>query len=183
MALVVSLESDAPLRAADDAHPQATILSSVLNLSNTVLGTGLLALPVALKHAGMFIGILFAFGSCMLAGLSLFLLAECAGLAGAKSTATFFSVCEAAAPRLSLLVDAIVAFSTFAAGFSYLIVSTDSLTHIGLSEARWPSTLLSLAIVAPLSFLRSLEALKYADTLAVPRPMPSESASGNPRCS
>ena len=146
----------------------SSVFSSVLNLSNTILGTGILALPAAFKDAGIILGCLFAIISAGMAACSLHLLTESARLAGSASTCNFYSVCEAALPRLSLLVDGVVVLSTFAGAMAYMIVSTDCLVNIaGGGTPRWPWTLLTLAIVTPFCFLRRLDALKYTSLAAL----------------
>ena len=146
----------------------ATIASCVLNLSNTILGTGLLALPVAFKEAGLASGMLLLILSSALGALGLHLLAESALLAGLQAEATFYTVCEAAKPRLSLLVDGCILLGTFFGAAAYLIVATDCFEHLSAGHGpRWPWTLLALGFVTPFCMLRRLDALKYTGLAAV----------------
>lgn len=92
---------------------------------------------------------------------------QSAHLAGSPQTATFYSVCEAALPGLSLVVDGVVLLGAFFGASAYLIVATDSFTHLAGSAVRWPWTLLSTAIVTPFTFLRRLDALRFTSTLAI----------------
>ena len=63
----------------------ATILSSVINLANVIMGVGVLALPLAFSQAGWFFGMLLCIGSAALAICSLHLLGESARRVNATS--------------------------------------------------------------------------------------------------
>jgi amino acid permease len=144
---------------------KASITSSVLNLANTIMGTGILALPYALSESGIVLGVIFLFFSTAFGMLSLFLLSEAARATGRP--ASFFTVCEAAYPRLSVIVDFIVVFNGFLACLSFMIVASDSLSELivgGPPRQIW--TFLSLALVTPLCLLRRLDALKFTSALS-----------------
>ena len=116
---------------------KASFTSSVLNLTNTVLGTGLLALPRAFSHGGIVWGLLLNMLAALLNVLSNHLIAEAQGRIGRPSN--FKEIAEAAVKRFSLFVDAAVIVNALGAGCSYMIVATDSFTTVfGAGGPRWP---------------------------------------------
>ena len=151
---------------AKKAAAGASMASCVLNMCNTIMGTGVLALPYALAGTGCVLGALFLLLSGAIAIFSLHLLSESARTVGRP--ATFYSVCEAAFPRLSLAVDFIIVFNGFLACETFLIVAGDSFSKLvvgGPSRKVW--TFIALACIAPLSLLRTLDALKFTSALGM----------------
>ena len=106
----------------------ASIASSTLNLANTIMGTGILGLPFALAGTGYVIGGVFLLVSTAVAMLSLQLLSESARTAGRP--ATFYSVCEAAYPGLSIAVDIVVILNGSLACLGFLVVAGDSFSKL-----------------------------------------------------
>ena len=143
----------------------ASLSSCVLNLANTIMGTGILALPYALAGTGLVLGGVFLCVAAAAGVLSLTMLSESACTAGRP--ASFFSVCEAAFPRLSITVDLIVVVNGFFACLGFLIVADDSFSKLSNQPSRHVWTLLSLLVVTPLSLLRRLEALKFTSALSM----------------
>ncbi len=149
----------APLTAEppEDAHePEppprgASMFSATINLANSILGAGTLAIPYAFAGSGVASGLIFALLTAFLSVLSLPLLLLGAELTGRP--ASLYSVCGAAWPGLSLLVDACVCYGGTIGASTYLIIATDSLEKVfGGSRAVW--TLLAVLTAAPLALLR-----------------------------
>lgn len=144
----------------------ASIISSVVNLANVIMGVGILALPIAFSEAGWLLGMLLMLGSAALGVLSLHLLGESARRVGVY---TFYAVCEAAVPHFGVVIDCAVVLNSFLVCSSYLIVATDSLEAITSSGAdvRDVWTAISAVLVVPLVLLRKQDALKFTSFLAV----------------
>ena len=159
-----SPSSKIPLHANDEAG--ATIMSSVVNLANVIMGVGILALPLAFSEAGWVLGSLLGLGSAALGVLSLHLLGESARRANAKS---FYAVCEASIPRFGIVIDVAVVVNSLLVCTSYLIVATDSLERITGTghDVRKVWTGVSALLVMPLVLLRRQDALKFTSFLAV----------------
>lgn len=142
--------------------------SCIINLANTCMGTGVLALPAAYKVAGLGAGTAVCVAMAAVNMMSVHLLdAASARLDGAP---TFYSLCEAALPRSGAVIDVALVINCFGAAASYLIVAGDSLEMaLGgvaeLSRAAW--TVLALCAVAPLCFLRNMDALRASSLCAV----------------
>lgn len=159
----------------------ASILSSVLNLLNTCMGTGVLALPDALATAGYASGcalcLLFALFNMFtlhLIDLSSTTLAKRQRDSPTPVAPSFYSICEAAFPRAGLLVDVAVVINCLGSMVSYLIVAGDSFTSFAaalllppaLSDRRaW--ILLSIAAVGPICFLRRMDGMRVISLLGV----------------
>lgn len=77
-----SLTSHHPLHAPKNGH--ASVISSVSNLSNTILGAGALAFPSAFAAMGLLPGILSCAFSGVTAIFGLYLLSKCATIVGTR---------------------------------------------------------------------------------------------------
>ena len=147
---------------------RASLQSCIINLTNTCMGTGILALPYAFRVAGLTAGSLLCVASAAMGVLSLRFLDLAASAYGIKQP-TFYKLCEAAYPGAGLVIDVAVVVNCFGTAASYLIVATDSFSEglSGLRLERWAWTCLSVLIVAPLCYLRSMHALRHSSLLSV----------------
>lgn len=143
----------------------ASLMSSIINLASTCLGTGVLALPAAYASAGLLAGNTICIGSALLTILSLVLLDTTA--TRAKCEPTFYAMCEAVLPGSGRVVDTAVIINCFGSACAYLVVFGDSLTSVlgGLPRQAWVGV--AVAAVAPLCFLRSMDALRVTSLLGV----------------
>lgn len=168
--------SERPLsfRSSFDVTRGASLLSCVVNLTNTIVGAGMLGLPKAFANCGSLLG---AFLLVVFAGASIFglhLLSSAAALVRAKSDApaSFRSVATAAAPKFASVIDLAVAIKCFGVATSYLVVVGQMVPHVvpegyGLLERREPWILGAAALVAPVAFLKNLDSLKITSMLSL----------------
>lgn len=150
----------------------ATSLSAIVNTVNTVIGSGVLVLPYALRTDSIFLG------TCIIifAGL-----ANCVGmiLQGAASkflpqgTATFFTVCKLTYPKLSVLFDFAIFLQCFGVNISYLVLTGDILPLVYKFD-NWDNQsmknfyiIASVLIILPLSLMKKIDSLKYASVIAL----------------
>ena len=101
------------------------MVAGVLNMSNTILGAGMLALPHALAQSGLLVGLLLLALFAALSLLGLHLLSAAADLAGRPSS--FYAVAEKAVPGSGLLIDAAIAVKCFGVATAYLIIVGDAM--------------------------------------------------------
>jgi len=149
----------------------ASWLSCAVNLTNTIVGAGMLGLPKAFANCGSLLGaallVVFAAASCF----GLHLLSAAAKLASDGRPASFRSVATAAAPRFASLIDVAVAVKCFGVATSYLIVVGQTVPVVfagsGVLTHRRSWILGSAALVAPVSFLRNLDALKVTSACSL----------------
>ncbi|CDK29411.1 unnamed protein product [Kuraishia capsulata CBS 1993] len=150
----------------------ASVNSSVVNLLNTIIGAGLLAIPYAIRTDGVVLGVLIVILSGIASGLGLVLQVLSSKFLP-RGGSNFFTVCSITYPQLSVVFDIAIAIQCFGVGLSYIvltgdlmpsIVEIDSFTH-GQARVFW--ILLSLVIVLPLCYLRRLDSLKYASVVAL----------------
>ncbi|KAF9785458.1 transmembrane amino acid transporter protein-domain-containing protein [Thelephora terrestris] len=160
----------------------ATVISSIGNLTNTIIGSGMLTLPLALASAGIIPGVL----TCIISGgttaFGLYLLSRAAAKAPHRR-ASFFAVSELTYPEAAILLDAAIAIKCFGVSISYLIIIKDLMPsvvaaiyhEIASPGSRLPDWALSdrvwlgliMLILAPLSFLRRLDSLRHASFIAL----------------
>ena len=157
----------------------ATIFSSVLNLSNTILGAGVLGLPFAVAKSGVYMGmVLFCvFGFLSGMGLELMCLA-----ARAYPGSDFATLSKKTIPWAKTVVDVAVSIKCFGVGTSYMMVSGDLVPEVVkyivpndkleghewilLSRQLWITTFVIIFIV-PIVRYKYLDALRYISTFCL----------------
>ncbi|KAF2807260.1 vacuolar amino acid transporter-like protein 6 [Mytilinidion resinicola] len=155
---------------------QATWISSVINLVNTILGAGLLAMPSAMSKMGILLGCFIIAWAGVTAGFGLYLQTRCARYID-RGSSSFAALSQLTYPNLSILFDAAIAIKCFGVGVSYLIIIGDlmpgvvrgfagTVPHDFLVDRQFWITAFML-IVIPLSFLRRLDSLKYTSLIAL----------------
>ncbi|KAF1945589.1 hypothetical protein EJ02DRAFT_337954 [Clathrospora elynae] len=159
------------------SHGQATWISSVINLANTILGAGLLAMPSALSKMGIFLGIFVIAWAGTTAGFGLYLQTRCARYID-RGHVSFATLSQMTYPNLSIIFDAAIAIKCFGVAVSYLIIIGDLMPGVvhGFAPGAGDATFLVdrqfwitafMLIVIPLSFLRRLDSLKYTSVIAL----------------
>ena len=152
----------------------ASLSSCISNLANTILGAGMLGLPHAFAMAGFIPGtlMLILFGG--FSSLGLFLLTQAADRSGRP--ATFYAVAEVALPgrSLGLAIDLAIGIKCFGVATSYLIVIGDSMpkameafgaSGFVLERRLW--TVGAAILVAPLTYCKRVDALKFTSAIAL----------------
>ncbi|KAG4108606.1 hypothetical protein H8356DRAFT_1616915 [Neocallimastix lanati (nom. inval.)] len=153
-----------------------TVFSSIVTLSNTLLGSGMLAMPAAFAAVGLYFGILsiLVFGCGALFGL--WLLTRCATYTGRNSS--FFSLSMITFPQASIFFDLAISIKCFGVSVSYLIIVGDlmPIVTIGLFPSiPFNSILLTrefwitIAVITiiPLAFMRKLDSMRHTSFISL----------------
>ncbi|ORZ05612.1 transmembrane amino acid transporter protein-domain-containing protein [Absidia repens] len=158
--------------------PTATPFSCAINLANTILGTGMLAMPSAMASVGLLPGIFVILFSAMASGAGLYFLSCCARHTDGRN-ASFFAISKLTWPKMAVIFDLAIAIKCFGVAISYLIIIGDLMPQVVLSffqgantitilmDRRFWITLFMITAVLPLSFLRKLDSLKYTSVVAL----------------
>ncbi|KAK2015860.1 transmembrane amino acid transporter [Colletotrichum eremochloae] len=157
---------------------QASMSSSVINLLNTIVGAGTLAMPSVMSHMGCMLGVLMIVWSGITAAFGLYLQSRCARYLD-RGTSSFFAISKITYPNAAIIFDTAIAIKCFGVGVSYMIIIGDLMpkVFIGLfsgvvasnpylGERNFWITAFMLVII-PLSFLRKLDSLKYTSIVAL----------------
>ena len=88
-----------------------SIASGVVNLSNTIIGAGMLGLPGAFQGTGWLSGIIILVLSAIFSALGLILLSQAACIT--ERPCSFYTVAMASVPRYTILIDLAVALKCF----------------------------------------------------------------------
>ncbi|KLT40672.1 hypothetical protein CC85DRAFT_263434, partial [Cutaneotrichosporon oleaginosum] len=174
---------------AADSTPGASVLSSFSNLANTIIGSGALAFPSAFASMGLIPGIVSCLFSACTAMFGLWCLSRCAELVGKKPgdegrKASFNEVARLAFGKgwVMRLFDLAIAIKCFGVSVSYLIICKTLLPQVCktfahifkttidpdsmlLSPTFW--LLLTVPIIVPLSFMRTLDSLRFTSQIAL----------------
>ncbi|KAM7198505.1 Transmembrane amino acid transporter domain containing protein [Rhypophila sp. PSN 637] len=154
----------------------ASILSSDINLINTIIGAGTLAMPFAMSHFGIVLGVVLILWCGFTSAFGLYLQSRCARYME-RGTSSFFALSQLTLPNLTVIFDAAIAIKCFGVGVSYMTIIGDlmpavapaiGLTGYAFLENRnfWIAAFFAFAIV-PLSFPRTLDSLKYTSVIAL----------------
>lgn len=156
----------------------SSLFSSVINLSNTILGSGMLGLPYAYSHAGWLFGTILLILSALVMSFTLHLLSCCALKYNLPTS--FSKVGSSIHSLFSIFIDLAVAIKCFGVATSYLIVIGDLMPYVfqGITSSTSTSTsiledrrfwmaMLFFFIIVPLSFLKKLDSLKFTSILSI----------------
>ncbi|KAI8607084.1 transmembrane amino acid transporter protein-domain-containing protein, partial [Chytriomyces sp. MP71] len=158
------------------ADPSATVLSSAVNLTNTILGSGMLAMPKALASTGLALGSLLILASAAASVFGLTLLSLCAARIGRHSS--FFQIAKITYPQAAIGFDLAIAVKCFGVSISYLVIigalvpsvmhsiyPDSSPDHIIFSKTCWIS--LAMILLIPVAFAKQLNSLRHTSALAL----------------
>ncbi|CAG8190940.1 unnamed protein product [Penicillium nalgiovense] len=160
-----------------DVVGEASWSSSVINLVNTIVGAGVLAMPLAISRMGIVLGVCVVLWSATTAGFGLYLQSLCA-LYLDRGSASFFALSQITYPNAAVVFDCAIAIKCFGVGVSYLIIIGDLMPgvvqgFVGSEPAYdflvdrhfWVTAF--MLIVIPISYLRRLDSLKYTSIAAL----------------
>ena len=101
----------------------ASLISCIINLTNTVAGTGLLALPHAFAKSGFVVGSFLLVIAALFSANGLRLLTLSAEKVGIRPDrpSSFYVIANAAMPEFTLLIDCAVALKCFGVATGYFI--------------------------------------------------------------
>ena len=89
----------------------SSIASGVVNLSNTIIGAGMLGLPGAFQGTGWLSGIILLVLSATFSAHGLVLLSKAACIT--ERPCSFYTIAKASVPRYTILIDLAVALKCF----------------------------------------------------------------------
>jgi len=160
--------------------PPATLFSCIVNLSNTILGAGMLGLPHAFGVCGWLLGITLLLVFACLSSFGLLLLSYCATRLREedpkRTKQSFYTIAMACLPQATGVIDAAVAIKCFGVGTSYFIVIGDlvptALEGLGvhsafLQQRRVCITICFICGAIPLIIKKSLDALRHTSAAAI----------------
>ncbi|KAG0129000.1 transmembrane amino acid transporter protein-domain-containing protein [Tuber indicum] len=161
------------------AHPagEASWGSSVVNLLNTIVGAGVLAMPHAMSQFGITLGVFVILFSGFMSGFGLYLQTRCAKYID-RGTASFFTLSQLTFPNAAVVFDFAIAIKCFGVAISYLIIIGDLMPQVilGFNQNAGDIDYLIdrhfwitgyMLVIIPLSFLRRLDSLKYTSFVAL----------------
>ncbi|KAF9940725.1 hypothetical protein BGZ67_006901 [Mortierella alpina] len=174
----------------NEVGPSAGFWSCTINLANTILGTGMLAMPGALAAVGVLLGSFMIVFSASASALGLYFLTRSASRTHGRA-ASFFACSKLTYPSAAVFFDVAIAIKCFGVGISYLIIIGDLMPEVVRSLAamafvaaggdgagemdpqlwflvdrRFWITIF-MGIIGPLAFLRRLDSLKATSALAL----------------
>ncbi|KAJ3407450.1 hypothetical protein HDV05_005411 [Chytridiales sp. JEL 0842] len=153
-----------------------TIFGSWLNITNTILGSGMLAMPSALAAVGLGLGSVMIIVSGLASSFGLTLLTICASRVGRHSS--FNAVSNITYPTAAIYFDMAIAIKCFGVSISYLVIIGDLMpkvvrgffptivdTSFFLDKNYWITV--SIMAVIPFAFARKLDSLRHTSALAL----------------
>ncbi|TPX36520.1 hypothetical protein SmJEL517_g01181 [Synchytrium microbalum] len=167
--------------------PTGSLGSSFLSVSNTILGTGMLAMasiyyfhPSAIASLGVGLGAIMITVSATFAAVGLTMLVSCAHKMGIpyRRTSSFFTIAQATYPAAAKWFDAAVAVKCFGVSVSYLFIVGDLMPKVVsgfapttpqdafyATKLYWIS--IGVALIATPAFFRDLSSLRYTSMIAL----------------
>lgn len=154
-----------------DRHATATVVGSMFTLSNTILGSGTLAVPYAIASSGWLLGNLVMLAIALITRYSVYLLLTASDRAGYHCARTYESIGHYTLGAFgTMLAEFTFIFGGFGTLVSYFIFITDLFAAVFSISAqhKWMVTVLCLAcVILPLSLNRKIGKLRLASVLAI----------------
>lgn len=151
----------------------ASNISSAINLTKTIIGAGLLSMPLAYATDGTIFGTFIIILAALTSGFGLFIQAYVSRYI-ASGHANFFGLCLITYPQLSVIFDIAIAIQCFGCAISYLVLIGDlmptiipDVPYVEEKHYRTFWLLVSALFTVPLSFAKKLDALRYTSILAL----------------
>ncbi|KAI6041253.1 transmembrane amino acid transporter protein-domain-containing protein [Pisolithus marmoratus] len=160
----------------------ATMFSSICNLANTILGSGMLTFPLAMASGGVIPGVITCVFSGVVGGFGLYLLTQCARRTPHRRS-SFFAVAQLTFPQAAVFFDAAIAIKCFGVSIGYLIIIKSLMPSVVASlyhDLTSPSTnppqwalsgpiwlVVFMIILVPLASLRRLDSLRHTSYIAL----------------
>ncbi|KNC84397.1 hypothetical protein SARC_03390 [Sphaeroforma arctica JP610] len=155
------------------------ILGTVMNMTNTIIGSGILSIPYSTAQVGWVLALVIMFFGATLTMFGLHLLNNIADRMGGRKT-SFGDACRQSYPWLVLVADLLVFFTLWAVAVIYMTIASGILPDVMRAfigddvsaDVFYLQTWFWLLIcwgcfAAPLSMLKSLWFLAYTSTAAV----------------
>jgi len=158
--------------------PKASLFGSAMNIANTIMGAGILALPNVIKQFGVIVGSAIISVSCILTFVSCILLLKSKNL---SQHSKYISIGKHCFGNAGLwIVKLIIIVNNIGLCIAYLIIFTtvgSNLLKGFVQECKegsgalycqpWILTLLASVIVSPFVFAKSMAKLQGASAIAV----------------
>ncbi|KAK3988424.1 transmembrane amino acid transporter protein-domain-containing protein [Cladorrhinum sp. PSN332] len=156
----------------------ASMMSSNINLLNTIIGAGTLAMPAAMSHFGVVLGVVLIIWCGLTSAFGLYLQSRCARYLD-RGTSSFFALSQITYPNAAVVFDAAIAIKCFGVGVSYMIIIGDLMPGVAeafgsadaglefLADRKFWITVFFLVFIIPLSFPKKLDSLKYTSIVAL----------------
>lgn len=173
-------EAQPPLIVSEDETRLAGRPASTVNLLKTIIGSGILGLPLAIKQFGYVPGLALMTMAALLAATGLHLLTVASMHIGRKSS--FLGLCHLTYPKAAFVFEAAIAVKCIGAAIVYLSVigntsvklakllitvpvsddtltSTPTPTSIFASKRFW--VFVWATVITPVCLMRKMDSLKY----------------------
>ncbi|TDH66741.1 hypothetical protein CCR75_004853 [Bremia lactucae] len=166
-----ALDVHLPAVARPKEPPRSSLWGSTFTLTNTILGSGTLAVPFAIASSGWLLGNLVMLGIAMITRYSVHLLLSASDRAGTNCAKTYESLGHYTMGAFGTrLAEFTFIFGGFGTLVSYLIFVTDLCAAVlrVSSQDKWMITVILVATtVFPLSLSRRIGKLWLASVLAI----------------
>eukprot|EP01083_Nonionella_stella_P124499 375961_1 len=157
---------------------RASIMSSIANLTNSIIGAGILGLPFAMSKAGIVVAFALILFFAGLTYLSLYYLMYCSKHFPLSGHSSFYSLSMVFLPRPFIkMMDVAVAFNCFGFMVSYLMISGDMFQslaqqivtdkHSIVLNRELLISLFLVIFIMPLVQFKHLDNFKFVSIIAV----------------
>lgn len=155
----------------------ASSTSSILNLTKTIIGSGMLAIPFAYKQDGIFTGVLLTILSFLMTSIGLYFFILVADFISfveknPKEQVSFESMCklvygEKNYKKNSIIFNLPMFLQCFGVCLSYLVLIGGIFHTLVPKFETYVYILLTTVVIIPLCFLPKLDNLKYSSMLGL----------------